>query len=471
MERLPEHMDDIFRQRLYDAAPPPPAFVWDNVERELRKRRRRFFIWFFSLALTGCGMLGIWWVTNSANQGKRSSLAHAATSSVSAQPKQLTAPTPTKDNFSVLTPAEQINTKTSSTTRGIQTKQSSKRTRNTPASAPRVSNGAPSDYNVSVRLDLPKETTPATLEAKPQKTIFEAPHADALSFNTLFPLQPNFRVIPGKTALLSDDLVRHSWPEALKSRAAKAKKPLRNCYDFSKQPKAWLLEAYFGPSLAQRELVAAPENTPYLNKRLGSENRDLAFNAGVRASLMLKGNFLLRTGLHYDQITEVFKYYDPNKLILDIHEEYDPVTNQLINRDTVRRYGELYQKTYNRSGMLDIPAMVGFELRKGRSGFNINAGMSVNLYFWKRGAIISPFTDKPAWYTSGKKNALEVFRTNTGISATASVQWFYYMKPRFRVFVEPYFKKVMRPVTVQSHPVEQRYGIAGLRFGLTKILN
>lgn len=264
--------------------------------------------------------------------------------------------------------------------------------------------------------------------------------------------------------------LRQTWPEVLKPQTtkAKAKKAVKNCYDFSRQPSAWIIDAHVGPSLSQRELTANPDDKPYLIKRLNTERRDLAFNAGVRATLMLKGNFLLRTGVEYNQMTEVFEFIDPD--YVKYHVEIT-TQNGMTTIDTVGvDYGERYQKTYNRFGMLDIPFAAGVELRKGRSGFNINAGLSFNMLFWKRGAILSPGTGEPAWFTP-KDGTLEVFRPRTGLSATASIQWFYHVTPRMRVFVEPYYKKIMRPVTLDSHPVEQRYGIGGLRLGMSKILN
>ena len=185
----------------------------------------------------------------------------------------------------------------------------------------------------------------------------------------------------------------------------------------------------------------------------------------------LKGNFLIRTGLHYDQMTERFEYIDPKYVITHVANVYHPDTGLTTLDTTGVEYGENYQKTYNRFGMLDIPLAVGVELRKGRSGFNFNAGMTINFLFWKRGAIISPETGGPVWFTPGQKDAADIFRPNSGLSATASVQWFYHLKPRLRIFVEPSFRKMLRPVTLPSHPIEQRYGIGGLRFGLTKILN
>jgi hypothetical protein len=238
------------------------------------------------------------------------------------------------------------------------------------------------------------------------------------------------------------------------------------CYDFNRHPSAILLDIYAGPSIAQRSLTSRLDDEPYLKQRLTTERRDLAFNAGIRASLMFSRNFLLRTGLHYDQFTEVFEYIDPTSVIYEL--KFTP-GNPIPDTLGVK-YGENYLKTYNRYGMLDIPLMVGVEMRSGRSGFNINAGISANVLFWKRGAIMDPQTQEPARY-GGKKETLseDVFRTRLSLSAGASVQWYWHISPHWRLYAEPSFRQVLRPVTLKNHPVEQRYSILGLRLGATKI--
>jgi hypothetical protein len=190
---------------------------------------------------------------------------------------------------------------------------------------------------------------------------------------------------------------------------------------------------------------------------------------------MFNSNFLVRTGLHYDQVTEVFEFIDPTSVIYLLKFTPGNPTPDTLGV----QYGENYLKTYNRYAMLDIPLMVGMEMRRGRSGFSINAGFSANLLFQKRGVMIDPISHEPARFgpipddpkVPGPKTAVsqEVFRTNLGLSATASIQWYWHLRPHFRLFVEPSFRQILRPATSNNHPVEQRYSIMGLRLGATKI--
>src|SRR5690349_16657737 len=57
----PNKIDELLRQRLYDTEVAPPAFVWPNVERALRKRKRRLLFWIFTgVALSSLGAAWAW---------------------------------------------------------------------------------------------------------------------------------------------------------------------------------------------------------------------------------------------------------------------------------------------------------------------------------------------------------------------------------------------------------------------------
>ncbi|MCC6413881.1 MAG: hypothetical protein IT270_19690, partial [Saprospiraceae bacterium] len=57
MESKPD-LDKLMQGRLYEHSVAPPAFVWTNIDKELRKRRQRkgFFWLLFALGLTASGL-------------------------------------------------------------------------------------------------------------------------------------------------------------------------------------------------------------------------------------------------------------------------------------------------------------------------------------------------------------------------------------------------------------------------------
>lgn len=450
-------IDKIFQQRLVNAEVPPPAQVWINVERELRRKRRNraiFWLWAGSMVLAG----GWWWMgarvgeANLSDNSKAGKTVEtpAAAARTEAQTHWVSAEKP--DTRQVTTPAAQ-------TPSGLNTPKGLDRAHNQiapvkPLSMPQTRALTNAAAAPTTSTDSPAAIAPST-EAKAALppsvaltslagALYELPDAAYIDLNS----RPIKQLIPKTT------------------RIVRKKKDRKRCYDFNKNTSAWLLDFYAGPSLPQKLLSTTPDNLPYLNKRLNTERRDWAFNGGVRATYLFKRNFMLRSGLHYDHATEVFDF--PILARIDYSISYDPVTGKNDTTGRIPVYD--HNKTFNRFGMLELPLLAGAEVRSGNMGVNVNAGLSLNLLFWKRGQIISPTTDKPAWFTPGKEE-LQLFRAHTGLSFMGSAQCFWHLHPRLRLYAEPYVRQVLKPISVASYPVEQRHRIWGLNLGVTFIVD
>lgn len=451
-------LDHFFRQRLYDAEAPPPAFVWDNVERALRRRRRRFFLWLFAAGLLGSGLLATWFWTRPPQPGLQTTrLGKTA-------PAETSSPGPT-----AVLPAENP----SATGAAAATPLPSPEQPALQAREPRSRTARTAHLNAPVILPRPVVAPPVAPAGNPfsENISVETPAATP----PLAAQNQRFASLLALPAHYTPRFGRPDFPENhFKIPPARKRKPKKkNCYDFEKQASVWLLDAYAGPSLARKTLRADEDNLPYLNRRLATEHGDwFAYNAGLRASWLFNRNFLLRAGVHYEQFTEVFEFIDPNSVTVTVEYRTEVVNGVPVTiADTVGvDFGENYVKTYNRFGLLDIPVAAGVELRRGNAGLNLNAGASLNLLFWKRGDIIAPGADVPVAFTPGQ-NGLEVFRPRVGLSLSGSVQFFYHLRPRLRVFAEPYYRHVLQPVNQVGHPVEQRYNIVGIRLGMTKIVD
>lgn len=452
MKLEPNHIDDIFRQRLHDAELAPPAVVWANVERELRqRRRRRAFLWLFAFGMAGTGLWAVW--------SPRDATPTASSTQVifSENKKEDVASAGANKHLPATSKSESANNDVSAVSRS--------------AAIPAGLKIAPGKLSAKGRNVAP-------LAFVPVLEYVDEPSSNERAGNEIEPdelspaqLQSSFAAITPLEGQSSAPLIfsrKNNLPQA-KPFIRKRKDP-KYCYDFAQNPNVLMLDGYLGPSFAKRTLDAStPAFEPYRQMRLATEQRDWAFNAGLRGSLLLGRHFLLRTGVHYEQMTEVFEYADPAyvKYIVEIvHVPGEPAKIDTVGVD----YGENYTKTYNRYGLLDIPLEVGGEIRRGRFGLSVNGGISLNVLFWKRGSVLSP-AGKPAPFTPGEQGATEVFRPRTGLSAGGSAQVFFHLQPRLRVFVEPYFRQVLKPITLTGQPVEQRYRMSGVKFGLTKILN
>lgn len=478
------NIEALIRQKLYDTEVTPPAFVWPNVEAALRKRKRRAFLWIFSgvgIAMLCTGLLvrshwknsGIGKTSDTIAQTAHFPLINTADSMLqtSAAPTNLdaSAPTDLSDQSTVqlegsthLSPSIGITSTTTNTKKNIYAKKGTislagSSREEIPALKGRTSTNAPDVVMPIAYNAFSVESITATFEPAnaPEPLLTK----DKLSFLPLL-------FIPLNQPFATAD------PSGLTRKYVRKKKEPKTCYNFAKHPNAWFVDVYAGPSFAWKELSTNnPEYKGYLQNRRNTERRDWAFNGGVRGTLLFDGHFMLRLGLHYEQMTEIFEFIDPNSITIKYQDRITFVNGQqVIIRDTTGiEYGSNYSKAYNRFGMVEIPVQAGVELRKGRSGFSFNAGLSFNMFFWKRGAILD-INSNTKYFTPGKQNATEIFQKRTSISAIGSVQWFYHLKPTLRVYVEPYFRQVVQPVNLPSHPIGTRYGVGGISLGMTKIL-
>jgi hypothetical protein len=82
---------------------------------------------------------------------------------------------------------------------------------------------------------------------------------------------------------------------------------------------------------------------------------------------------------------------------------------------------------------------------------------------------LDPQTGVPGYFTPAK-GTQSVFRVRAGLSWHAGVQWFWHLAPKTRVFVEPTFRQQLTPLSVTTHPLEQRAQNWSLRVGFSKII-
>lgn len=485
----PDHIDELLRQRLFDAEVSPPPFVWPNIESALRKRKRRFFIWFFTgLGLIASGLAAMWFMRSIPSTATAEQFPKAQTKIETAIPKenrdlvtqkQQGIAEPEQALAESQTPQNKTTFVKSPGDRNTQTNQ------NTLVSTPKGVMDVMSLENQTITLPdtktIAEKTTTNTLGIPAVPSLQKEPLTLTESAVSMPKTKGRFAEAQIETAALSPlpqysvkshSSLKKSIPALVPIKKFKHKKnDPKACYDFSRHPTVWLMDVYGGPSFAFKELSTSdPEYKDYVQQRLDTERPSWAFNAGVRATLLFDRHFMLRSGLHYEQITEIFEFAKLNTVVVDLQRTWNAMSGMWVEETLKVRNGTAYFKAYDRFGMLDIPLMAGMELRKGRTGFNINAGVSFNVLFWKRGAIMNT-QGVPRYFTPGYIDAIDVYRSRTSLSPTASIQWFYHLQPRLRVFAEPYYRQIVQPVTVQGYPVWQQYGVGGIRLGLTKILD
>ncbi len=485
MDKSDQHIDQIFQQRLKDAAVPPPAFVWAGVEKELNKRKKRpAGIWWWTSGVALLVAAGIWYFAGdhqvvSTPDRIADAPALAVPEQYTADSKQRAATTPDHAVAGSATiPASAPAGESTASATAV------------PAGAGKPSNGpGVSDRKTVIQPNLDKKdvffhkttiksntlpvpvipakstggsaVNPETIHAAPPMAVnTEAEESADMQSPDL--LEVKYGLLETKTTKPSSK----NWPVKV---ARKKKKKNDNCYDFASHRNVMLLEAWAGPVYANKSLhYTNPENEAYQIKRRSSEGQGWGFNGGLRATYLFREHFSVSAGLQYDQFTEVLTYVNPTAVHHLVDHVTDPITGETRLDTLDADFGEAKTRIFNRFGFLDVPVSIGYEVRHGRAGIRFQGGASFNLLFYKRGAVLSPTADVPAYYTPGK-GTLDVYNTSSGLSVQSSMQCFYHLNPVTRVFAEPYYREILDPVTVESHPLSQRYRIWGVRMGLAKI--
>lgn len=430
-----EELDQHWRDRLKEASVPPPAFVWPEIEHALQRKKRRALLWWSSGA---AGLL----------------LAGALWYSIYLPEKNPTVPAPS--SIATVLELAEPSVSASLAQEGIEAASVPQQERQKLA----LESSRSSDASFKVAEELPpNKVAPAALLEQEQPSV--APQSRGVS--PLLPLAVSF-----PAPLLSREKVLPGWPSGV---IRKRKEQTGQCYDFSENRRAWLLEGYAGPLFARKVLETAgdPEQEAYRDRRLATEGPGWGFNLGGRAAYLFSEKYLLSAGLDYQQFAEVFEYADPSSIEYIIKQVLDVSTNTW-KIDTIDiNFGEERTRVINRFGLLDVPLSVGYEWRTGRMGLRLQGGAAANLFFWKRGAVLDPQTGAPGYFTPGK-GSQSVFRLRAGLSWQAGMQWFWHIAPKTRVVVEPTFRQQITPLNQVGYPLEQRYQNWSLRIGFSKIM-
>jgi hypothetical protein len=244
--------------------------------------------------------------------------------------------------------------------------------------------------------------------------------------------------------------------------------PDLSCPNFSlRKPNRWYVDIWGSPDYVFRKIYSNPnkgESTNYANARDSVEKSWYGFSAGVRGSLVLESGVAIRAGVNYLQNNEVFDYKKPGEVrtvtITESIKQTDGTTR--TETRTEKHYGTYELKKYNRYRSVDLPIQLGYEFGGMPWSFSVNGGINFNLTSWRKAEILDT-TLQP--FDASPKDA-NVFKSNIGTSLYASFAAYYDWKDYTQLFVEPYIRHFVSPITTNDYVLEQRYTDVGLKLGV-----
>ena len=247
--------------------------------------------------------------------------------------------------------------------------------------------------------------------------------------------------------------------------------PTDDCFDDRYDAKNYA-DFIFSADFVFKKLTSRFDQTDdYLSERIATEYFYYAYSSGFRLSRVSEQGIAMRTGLIYSQINEVFDHtsteYVPKSINVTIDTLYNTNGDTIFVWDTISVISVEEKRIVktNKFRLLDIPLTAGFEYQVGKFVFNINGGIMLNLFMNTKGNILD-LSGEVATIDSDSPHAVNAYKNKVGLSLVGSFGVNYRLNESVMILFEPYFRKIVKPVSHQDYPLEQKYSIMGLRTGL-----
>jgi len=239
----------------------------------------------------------------------------------------------------------------------------------------------------------------------------------------------------------------------------------KGCYSFAggRIKYDYYVDAFVAPEYVMRSLEAkTPEDDPYRQRRSNTEATLYGVSGGVRLSIVTRRGLALRTGMIYNRILERF----------NLEKEGDTRIVQVVQAGTMDTIttverGTTILRSYNRYHSIDIPLLLGYEIEAGKFNFSINSGVYFNIFARQKGKILSQ-SDEPEFITSNNPQRINAFEKDLGISIYGSIGLNYQIRPNLQLLIEPNLRYQLKPITLETYPLEQQYINVGLLLGVRR---
>jgi len=248
-------------------------------------------------------------------------------------------------------------------------------------------------------------------------------------------------------------------------------KPDPNCYKFSGPGSKFAITADIlgGPGFSPKSYEQnSSDDSVYADAREATENYQYAWSAGVRINLHHRSGVKGSLGVLYSQAGDVFDYTDSLATQSTTRiDSFFAADGTFLYEETsqVLILGTLIKKIHNTYKYVDIPLLVGYEMPMGRSSIMLHAGPVFNLTTTHEGQILDPMLH-PRYITEGEPGAIDVYKTNLGMSLYFGAGMLFPLTDHLSWLVEPSLLYRLNPVTLDNYPLKEHRHYAGLNVGL-----
>lgn len=210
-----------------------------------------------------------------------------------------------------------------------------------------------------------------------------------------------------------------------------------------------------------------PLDDEYLQMRLQTEEQLETIRMGLELIAKSELGLYFKTGVQFSRIARKFTFRSDIVTVDSIHGVTQIYVNTNTN-DSIFIYGQIpvttttsYNKeTYNNFNMLDIPLLVGYTHNHENWSFGVEGGALINISTKTKGEIF----DRNNEIYDIKEDPNEWYKSNVGVSFTASVYAAYHLSDNLQIYLAPTVR--MESIfSTAANPIAQKHGELGINVG------
>ena len=272
-------------------------------------------------------------------------------------------------------------------------------------------------------------------------------------------------------------MIRSSFNKLLPTQLLQAnlKTPILPCPINGDEPRNdWYADVYASPMMAFKNVTDKVAGKNISSGMDSTLHKQVSFNAGINLVKNIGEHFLVKAGVQYNQINEVFRNTRVNEIKLITTVTIRTVIlapgDTIYIRDTsvIQQIGTVTKQTQNHYKSWDIPLIIGYEFGGKDVRINANAGVIANIRSSYTGNMLDTAqqTINIADYkTTG------VYKTKVGLSLYAGIALVKAVGIKTDLLIEPHARWNLNNTTTEAAWFKQKNIVAGISIGVRYKLN
>ena len=231
----------------------------------------------------------------------------------------------------------------------------------------------------------------------------------------------------------------------------------------------WYIDLYASPVVIFKNLSGGGLGKNTVTGMDSTLHKQVSFNAGVNLVKSIGEHFLLKAGIQYNQVNEVFRNTRINEIKLITTVTIRTVIlspgDTVYIRDTsvIRQVGTISKQTQNHYKSWDIPLTLGYEFGGSDLRLNANLGLIANVHSSYRGELPDSLQQT---VNIANHRSTGVYKTNIGLGLYAGMAILKGIGTNMDLIIEPHARFNLGNMTNDPTWFRQKNILAGVSIGV-----